>query len=338
MRRGTRPGALRASFPDGGYHVQRSGWGEGARAFEDELYLIFDCGPLGEGGHGHYDLLSVEVAGGGRPLLIDPGRFTYSEEPPNLRRWFKGTAAHNTVCVDGQDQTAYRRGKPKGAVAEGRLLERLTGPRFDLLRGEARSPCYDAVHERTVVLVAGEYWVIVDRMRSVDRHAYDLRFHLPPEAAGSTRVLRGAENANACVRAPGLALAFPPAAEPRLLDGWHAPAYGIKLDAPVVSVVAEDVADYEFQTLVVPLGSETTRVPALRVLEAAAAEASLIEVVDPAGEWRDLIAWSASPTTFELGRQRVHGRAAWLRERPAGLPASLLTFGADGSAVWGAGS
>ena len=66
-------GALCASFPDGGYHVQRSGWGEGARAFEDELFLIFDCGPLGEGGHGHYDLLSVEVAGGGRPLLVDPG-------------------------------------------------------------------------------------------------------------------------------------------------------------------------------------------------------------------------------------------------------------------------
>ena len=133
--RGEAPRELCPSFPDGGYYVQRSGWGEDARAFEDELFLIFDCGPLGEGGHGHYDLLSVEVAGGRRPLLIDPGRFTYSEEPPNLRRWFKGTAAHNTVCVDGHDQTPYRRGKPKGPVAEGRLLER---PHRARLRPPAR--------------------------------------------------------------------------------------------------------------------------------------------------------------------------------------------------------
>ncbi len=72
--RGTPPRTRCASFPDGGYHVQRSGWGEGERAFEDELFLIFDCGPLGEGGHGHYDLLSVEVAAARRvPCSSIPG-------------------------------------------------------------------------------------------------------------------------------------------------------------------------------------------------------------------------------------------------------------------------
>ncbi len=38
-----------SAFPDGGYHVQRSSWDPDAR------FLIFDCGPLGDGGHGHYD-------------------------------------------------------------------------------------------------------------------------------------------------------------------------------------------------------------------------------------------------------------------------------------------
>ena len=47
------------SFPDAGYHVQRDG----------DRYLIFDCGPLGDGGHGHYDLLSFEMAAGGRPEI-----------------------------------------------------------------------------------------------------------------------------------------------------------------------------------------------------------------------------------------------------------------------------
>ena len=54
------------------------------------------------------------------------------------------------------------------------------------------------------------------------------------------------------MRAPGLGLAFPRAVEPRLIEGWHAPAYGAKLEAPVVSVVAEDVAEHEFQTLIAP--------------------------------------------------------------------------------------
>ena len=89
-----------------------------AAAGSDEArFLIFDCGPLGDGGHGHYDLLSVEAFAGGRPLIVDPGRFTYSEAPPNLRRWFRGTAAHNTVCVDGLDQTPYTR---KRAARAGR--------------------------------------------------------------------------------------------------------------------------------------------------------------------------------------------------------------------------
>ncbi len=322
--RGTPPAAPSTSFPDGGYHVQRSGWGERRRAFAEELYLIFDCGPLGEGGHGHYDLLSVEVAGGGRPLLVDPGRFTYSEEPPNLRRWFKGTAAHNTVCVDGRDQTPYRRGKPKGSVAEGRLLGRLTGPGFDLLRGEARSPCYDAVHERAIAFVARRYWVVVDRLRAGDPHSYDLRFHLAPEAHGATQIVRG--DTNTVVRAPGVGLAFPHAVEPRLLDGWHAPAYGAKLEAPVVSLVAEDVAEHEFQTLIVPSDDDAARLPEFRGLAAPGADARLIEVMGGGGRWRDVIAWSESRGDFELGPLRCRGRArvdARERGRWAGLAGRL---------------
>jgi hypothetical protein len=313
--------------------------------------LIFDCGPLGEGGHGHYDLLSVEVAAAGGPLLVDPGRFTYSEGPPNLRRWFKGTAAHNTVCVDGRDQTAYRRGKPKGPVARGRLLERLGAPGFDLLRGLAASPRYDAVHERAIAFMAGEYWLIVDRLRAGEPHDYDLRFHLAPEATGATRVDRGA--GNAAVRAPGLALAFAAGAEPRLVAGWHSPAYGVKLDAPIVSVRAAGVADHDYHTLVAPLAGDDAA-PTLHVITAPDPDASVLEVARGDGA-RDLVAWSASTSTFDLGAVRCHAHAAWLCESQRGGSASLLAFdaeeawtdsgapflpkgGADGWSRWEAGS
>jgi Heparinase II/III-like protein/Heparinase II/III N-terminus len=209
-----------ASFPAGGYFFQRSGG----------RYLAFDCGPLGDGGHGHYDLLSVEAWDGPRPLVLDPGRFTYAEGEPNWRRWFRGTAAHNTVTVDGLDQTPYARGRSAEPAAEGRLLGRATARGLDVLAGEARSPRYDAVHVRRVALVDGTYWVIEDRLTAPTPHRYDLRFHLAP---GDARV-----GAGGAVLGRDAALAVS-GAQPALQDGWVSPRYGIRCAAPVVSAVAE---------------------------------------------------------------------------------------------------
>jgi hypothetical protein len=222
----TQPEARNVSFPDGGYFVQRSGWDADAR------FLVFDCGPLGDGGHGHYDLLSVEIAAG-RPLVVDPGRGTYSEAGDNLRRWFKSTAAHNTVVVDGLDQTPYRRGRLKGPVASGRLVTRFSRPGLDLLVGEARSPSYDAVHERRILFVGEEYWLIEDLLRGTRPHRYELRFHLAPDAAAS------------------VALVFGGGLEPRLEPGLVAPSYGELIEAPVVVVRAAG-REARFLTLVFP--------------------------------------------------------------------------------------
>ncbi|MBM2821279.1 MAG: hypothetical protein HW413_25 [Thermoleophilia bacterium] len=241
---GDPPARRHANFPLGGYVVQRSGWGERAD-FRDERFLIFDCGPLGDGGHGHYDALSVEVAAGGRPLIVDPGRYTYAEGEPNLRRWFKSTAAHNTVCVDGLDQTPYRRGKPKGKAAECSLVSSSAAPGLEIVVGEVRSSCYDAVHTRRIAFVADEYWLIEDVLVGGRRHRYDLRFHLAAETWGRTEVV------GAAVRAPGLALVFAAELEIQLESGWVAPEYGVKCVAPVVSIAVEALAA-TFLTLVMP--------------------------------------------------------------------------------------
>jgi uncharacterized heparinase superfamily protein len=225
-----------ASFPDGGYFTQRSGWDERA------CFLIFDCGPLGDGGHGHYDLLSFEAWAQGRPLIVDPGRFTYSEEPPNLRRWFKGTAAHNTVCVDGIDQTPYARTAPRGPVAHHRFLGRTTRPGLDELAGEAHSPAYEAVHRRRIAFVDDRHWVIDDTLTGEREHRYDLRFHLPPGEAWAS---------GSAVLAPGLALVIDGADEISVEPGWVSPRYGEKHEAPVVSAVARG-RDAAFRTEVLP--------------------------------------------------------------------------------------
>jgi hypothetical protein len=307
--RGSAPRRRYASFPAGGYFFQRSGWGANGVPFAEERFLVFDCGPLGAGGHGHYDLLSIEVAAGGRALLVDPGRFTYAEEPsPNWRRWFKGTAAHNTVCVDGLDQTPYRRRRPEGEVAEGRFPGRWTAPGLDVLHGEARSPCYDAVHTRRIVFVGDEYWLVEDRLSADRPHRYDLRFHLAPEARNATEIAH--DGRAAVVRAPGLALVLPGSSEPVLEEGWYAPEYGRKLPAPVVSIAVEGVRNATFLTLVAPLDREQPA-PELRVRSAA--EPVVLEVASR--ERRDVVAWNRR-------------KAAWRRTSADGEPWCFRACGA----------
>ncbi|MEZ5291090.1 MAG: alginate lyase family protein [Vicinamibacterales bacterium] len=251
---GRPPSASTAAFPMAGYYVQRSGWGERNRSFADERFLMFDCGPLGDGGHGHYDLLHVEIAAG-VPLVVDPGRYTYDEAPPNWRRWFKGTAAHNTVVVDGTDQTPYRRRRPKGPVATGRLLARWRRDGLHGLVGQALSPCYDAVHTRSIVFVDGEYWVVRDDLRGPTSHTYDLRWHLAPEAGPA--VLSAADGATA-IETDAMTLVVRHAGEAALEEGWVAPRYGRKVPAPVLSCRAVgDTAT--FITVVVPYDAGRSR-------------------------------------------------------------------------------
>jgi hypothetical protein len=309
--RGERPSAKYASFPQGGYFIQRSGWGAGSTAFNEERYLIFDCGPLGDGGHGHYDLLNVEIAAGGAPLIVDPGRYVYSEETPNWRRWFKSTAAHNTVSVDGLDQTAYRRGAPNGPVAQGHLLDRLSTAGLDVLWGECDSPCYEVVHRRRVLFVADEYWIIEDRLVGERPHRYDLRFHLAPQAWEKTTL--AVADGQSVVRAPGLALVTISRGAATIEQGWFAPLYGHKLPAPTLSVRAEGTPQATFITLVAPLASDRP-VPEVRVDQGPTSTRVDITTAGPERTLHDVVAWSATPDPVMLQPVGRHARAAWVRE------------------------
>jgi hypothetical protein len=326
-REGAPPARRYVSFPDGGYHVQRSGWGDRGRALRDERFLILDCGPLGDGGHGHYDLLSVEIAAGGRGLVVDPGRHTYDEQTPNLRHWFKGTAAHNTVTVDGLDQVPYRRGKPRtGTLPSARLIERRCAPGLDVLVGEAQSTCYEARHTRRVVFVADAYWILEDRLRDQRPHRYDLRFHLGAEAQGRVAVERAGDAH--VVRAPGLALVVCGGAEPVVEAGWVSPDYGVRLDAPVVSVVADGAADATFTTVVMPV-ADGDPAPGLEV--GAEGEVTVARVTHDGVT--DTVKWSDGGRPLDLGPLRSRASAGWMRHDARGA-VRVRSAGVGGAAVW----
>lgn len=240
--KGTPPTERNVSFETGVYYIQRSDW------TTDAKYLIFDCGRLGDGGHGHYDLLNVEISANGKPLIADTGRFTYSEEgTTNWRHFFKGTAAHNTVCVDGKDQINYRRGKPKGGISQGRLIERLSFENLDIICGEAISPNYDSVHTRRIFFIHNSYWLIWDSLEGQTPRKFDLRFHLTPDAWNHVLVN------DSTVLTSNLSLIFPKGENVSIEPSWYAPEYGIKHRIPCVSVVSESAANKDYFTLVKPL-------------------------------------------------------------------------------------
>ncbi|MEZ5376604.1 MAG: alginate lyase family protein [Acidimicrobiales bacterium] len=250
--RGVPPKDTAATFPTGGYVVQRSGWGDGSTPYGDERWAILDCGPLGDGGHGHYDHLSVELAGGGHRIAVDPGRFTYADGPDGWRRWFKGTQAHNTVCVDGLDQTPYRRGKPKGPTSSAHLVRRHTEHGLDIVVARATSPQYRAVHERTLAFVGGEYWIVIDELADDEPHDYVARWHLDPSTQGAVTV-RAAE-AGSIVETP--AATFVVLRDSGLVDiedGWVSPTYGERLPAPVIAIAAPRHHTATIVTLIDPL-------------------------------------------------------------------------------------
>jgi hypothetical protein len=73
----------------------------------DEIRLLIDAGALGYlslAAHGHADALAIVLNAGGREILVDPGAYAYHTEP-SWRRYFRSTAAHNSVVIDDQDQS-----------------------------------------------------------------------------------------------------------------------------------------------------------------------------------------------------------------------------------------
>lgn len=249
---GSAPAARAATFPTGGYLFWRSGW-----ASPEERWGVFDCGPIGDGGHGHYDQLSVELFDGPRGLVVDPGRYTYADGPDRWRHRFKGTEAHNTVCVDGLDQIPFRPGRPKGPRSEARLVRRIAGAGIDVATATVRSPCYDAVHTRSVALVGERYWVVQDRLAAPTCHDYAVRWHL--DTACHRQVSVRLDDETWVIEGPGVRLLVPRVAGAAIAieDGWVSRSYGEREPAPVVSIRVGGVSDAEVVTVIGGRGGPT---------------------------------------------------------------------------------
>lgn len=152
------------------------------RLENDRVVLIFDAAPLGpdyQPGHGHADTLSFELSCCGRRVLINSGTFTY--DPGPVRAFERGTAAHNTIRVDGVDQSELwaafrvaRRARPFDLRTDHRLFVEAAHDGYHRLRPKV-------THRRRIDL-RGDAVVITDRLEGRGEHMIELFYHVAPGA------------------------------------------------------------------------------------------------------------------------------------------------------------
>ncbi|HYK25911.1 MAG TPA: heparinase II/III-family protein, partial [Steroidobacteraceae bacterium] len=226
---GARP--LPRAFPQGGYYLLGEGF-DTAR----EVKIVADAGALGYlsiAAHAHADALSFTLSAAGQPLLVDPGTFAYHCDR-KWRRYFRGTRAHNTVCIDGLDQS-----RPAGSflwldhapvAVEAFESERLVASH------DGYSRLSDPVRHRRTFAYDRERFllVITDELICRGTHHVELNWHFAPQC----QVLRSEGAVLAELGGVRLTLKIDPRLACRLESGsesppggWFSPSYDVKVPA-----------------------------------------------------------------------------------------------------------
>ncbi|MFJ2582318.1 alginate lyase family protein [Kitasatospora aureofaciens] len=237
----TRPARRPAHFADAGMTILRG---------PAEIWCRCDGGPhgfLSIAAHAHADALSVEVRHDGVDVLADPGTFCYHGQP-EWRQYFRSTLGHNTLQVDGGDQSVSGGPFLWTRHARSRVLVADTSGE-GVARWCAEHDGYQhSVHRRRVELTAASQELrVIDEVRG-PRRAARLAFHLGPVIAadltGNRAVLtwtRDGEDRSAVLDLPGQLSwrAHRGETDPPL--GWYSAGFGRK--EPTTTLIGTGFAD-----------------------------------------------------------------------------------------------
>jgi hypothetical protein len=173
------PDDVPMAFPDAGYTILR----DRSAATPPPLAVVFDCGNLGFraiAAHGHADALSFTLSANGSAVLIDPGTYDYFTHPAQ-RRYFRGTQAHNTIVVDGQDQSEMLGPFLWGRRAEARCERSDAGPELMTVVGSHdgyRHLADPVTHRREIRLDPRRNRVdVLDTLEAEGTHEVEIWFH-----------------------------------------------------------------------------------------------------------------------------------------------------------------
>jgi len=172
------PPALGArALSEAGYYLLQRGHRDQA----DRVTLALDAGELGFlsiAAHGHADALSLVLRVGGVDVLVDPGTYDYFTYP-TWREYFRSTRAHNTVVIDGADQSEMLGPFLWGRRATCRVRTWLPNPRGGTVCAEhdGYACLADPVTHRRSVTLDDASIVVRDEIDANARHAVTQYWH-----------------------------------------------------------------------------------------------------------------------------------------------------------------
>jgi hypothetical protein len=239
---GLEPSATPAALPCSGYYLMADG--------NSAQQLLIDAGPLGSGngGHGHADALSVCLIRNGQNLLTDPGTFEYIGVTGERSR-LRGTGAHNTMQVDGQDQAEITGPFSWKNSLRVKVEHWSTGQQFDFFEGShdgySRLPS-PVTHRRWVFHRKGNFWLVLDRAEGSGQHQLDIAWHIGStlsQASSRQHVFGDRQSGLALLTAEGHGW------EESVNRDYWSPAYGQRERANVLNFGARLQLPADFATL-----------------------------------------------------------------------------------------
>jgi len=169
---------VKQAFPAGGYYILGCDF-----ETPQEIRLIVDAGAIGYqtiAAHGHADALAFCLSAGGMEFLIDPGTYAYHTRQA-WRRYFRGTGAHNTVRIDGADQSQAGGSFMWLRKARAVCASWSSETDRDAFEGWHDGYCRlndPVLHRRRIVLDKRARWITLeDRLEMKGSHVVELFFH-----------------------------------------------------------------------------------------------------------------------------------------------------------------
>ncbi len=212
---------------------------------------IFDAASIGPDylpGHAHADSLSFELSIAQSRVVVNSGTSQYGEDTERQRQ--RGTAAHSTLCLEGQNSSEVWGGFRTGRRASIQKLEtKVSGDVLSLYAAHDGyvhlSGC--PVHHRRWTLEEGRLTILDELSGTGLRHA-KINFHL---AAGIT-AKRSDGGSVSLLDPAGVLLASVLCSQPNclsILDStWH-PEFGTKETTHCLSVNAYSQLPFLFETV-----------------------------------------------------------------------------------------
>jgi len=203
------------------------------RAHRGRVLLIADAGPIGPDylpGHAHADTLSFELSIGKQRVFVNSGT---SEYVGSRRLFERGTAAHNSVVVDGADSSEVwssfrvaRRARPFGVGVSSSEGAHIISAGHDGYRRLGRG----TDHLRTWIL-SDEALIVEDVLTGRPLTA-EARFHLHPDIQVET----DSHGYRLDCRGKPLARVDVDGGAVKVLAGYWAPEFGLLVPNQVLQV------------------------------------------------------------------------------------------------------